>query len=1171
MSTFKGHFSSSLQENHQFFCDENFPDNRNYESSTLTPPGITFPVTISSSDPKESVKLLKTLVLTSFTLDSCYLIFNNSLKYLKSQKGLSNSSFSKIKKGETIIDQAGGSFISGKYTKFNKVDKKYEDSKTSIDFDTIKRLIKYHENRQFDSAFAEDDALENLLKDVNTSLEKGIIIEAKVLNQSDSVCFKLTFFSRSNRSNAREIATPNNAIYAGVPSTPYGLQYSYNKTANFQSDDISNVGSFIPANQKDKFSQNSVAAPLRMHFDPNSNMYEAGTTQMLALLITDVGPADTKDVPQEIIRNKVPADQKEVLEALSPFTTGEAIPLSTQNGNPNTFGPDYIECGDKNLSNIIVVNRSRESYSIGTTVIVSRINNEWLIIGAFGKGVPPVAQVGEWSFVKLIASSDEYFKDAQFEIDGSKPEIITDNYYISEARKVFYSQVNMRALSYIARSIGYTSENFKQIISQNQPSGNIQFNPSKKYMLCSVFDQLPESLGGFADDGLNILYNNNFTLLGEDPILEQNQTVSFFWGPLFTEGYSSFNLVEPNSGNVVFKDPIKKYADYFFKKPTVENRDELLSALRSKFLNPNLTDTTLIPNENLINKFPVIPAEISANILQSKYLFDNWSKMGRRVGLVDYRVGFSMTLGSISGIKNPYYFSAGSNNSIQFTPISLEFVGNAYSKPHPDTREGDIDPFSISELSKGLVKSMSSSQDENFPDNRNEDLSIYGNMSNRSDPIKIKLLCNTKYKNPNEPFSAKGNPNIFQPNLYNYGCGSDGTRSGSNVVGIVSGKTTVLKSGNNINFSVQQKFGSTVNRQVSRGFGPNVTVLPIGAGIGWSTGGQDPSVRSTPTWGSSEDKVHSFGTLALHVKVFDHWPEEQTIFDPRYFSVLHCNPGLIGTWDAAIEGSGVIKTNVDFAMPTKEVKEGDKITRTIISNGDKIDNTTKLSSKPIINTIRRGQLLSGGGFSYIKRVIGFSDSKNITQKGSGFNVGDEIKIAKNAIIVVTSIDGGGLSDFKFKEIDNDSGKYTARGENISPNDFQKTSFNVGNAVFDGFFIMVSITPPNPNNGKSATVAFNSGLVYEQTLKDLPPKEYTNGPARLTSASNRGQGTQASTLAGRFGIETNGIVDGTEETSIGIEKNSTNKYDCFFHFHNDAGLYCLSELNALVQSIILNIT
>ena len=48
-------------------------------------------------------------------------------------------------------------------------------------------------------------------------------------------------------------------------------------------------------------------------------------------------------------------------------------------------------------------------------------------------------------------------------------------------------------------------------------------------------------------------------------------------------------------------------------------------------------------------------------------------------------------------------------------------------------------------------------------------------------------------------------------------------------------------------------------------------------------------------WGSSGDGQMDFGTTAGYAKVYDAWPEEQTIFDPRYFAVMHFNPGTLFT------------------------------------------------------------------------------------------------------------------------------------------------------------------------------------------------------------------------------------------------------------------------------------
>ena len=53
--------------------------------------------------------------------------------------------------------------------------------------------------------------------------------------------------------------------------------------------------------------------------------------------------------------------------------------------------------------------------------------------------------------------------------------------------------------------------------------------------------------------------------------------------------------------------------------------------------------------------------------------------------------------------------------------------------------------------------------------------------------------------------------------------------------------------------------------------------------------------RGHQRWGSSGDGQTDFGTTAGYVKVYDAWPEEQTIFDPRYFAVMHFNPGTLLT------------------------------------------------------------------------------------------------------------------------------------------------------------------------------------------------------------------------------------------------------------------------------------
>lgn len=529
---------------------------------------------------------------------------------------------------------------------------------------------------------------------------------------------------------------------------------------------------------------------------------------------------------------------------------------------------------------------------------------------------------------------------------------------------------------------------------------------------------------------------------------------------------------------------------------------------------------------------------MTSKTLNSIYLYNNWSTMGFR--------SFDM-IQATRAMKPPYYGSTGKHNSVQFSPISLEFVGNRYVAVDKEGSQGSIGNISLQQASKALVNNMS------FLEAEDESPSIYGNMFTRASLYEavegtdgeLKLLCGVNYKNPLAPSNAKGRPSAYMPRLDDYNCG-DIQHNGSNIIGLTAAKTTVTKRGNNINFSVRQNFGSLVNRQVSGGSGPTVTAIPIGVGLVWSTPGVDPSVRSYPTWGSSQDDPSNFGTLALHVKVFDAWPENQTIFDPRYFGVLHFSAGQVGvppTSGIPVGGN----SNVDFTIPTN-------IQGFPLSAGTPITDTSELSPSPIKNTIRRGQLLSGPGFWYYRHFIGLN-GYTIVDPGTGFEANKEITIAKGAIIIPTS--SGPLSSFSFKQINTEDAKYTARGTGVLPSDF--STVVEGNKVY-----RVSV-PSTTAGGKPAIINFTSGIVYTHLLRDAPPKEHTQGPTRLTDSSNRGNGNETRRMG------PSGFVVGTKESTVGVTRNANNAYDCFFHFHNDAGLYYLSESYAPIQHIILDIS
>ena len=115
--------------------------------------------------------------------------------------------------------------------------------------------------------------------------------------------------------------------------------------------------------------------------------------------------------------------------------------------------------------------------------------------------------------------------------------------------------------------------------------------------------------------------------------------------------------------------------------------------------------------------------------------------------------------------------------------------------------------------------------------------------------------------------------------------------NGAECVGVISACATIKKfGGGQINFQTDQYFGLFPQRTSTIDPGLPIAILPIGLGLSLGGGGGGININSSPQWGSTSDSIDSFGTTALHVRTFDYWPEDQTFFDPRYFSILHFNP-----------------------------------------------------------------------------------------------------------------------------------------------------------------------------------------------------------------------------------------------------------------------------------------
>jgi hypothetical protein len=1104
MSTFKGSLSSRLQENHQFFSKNKF---------------------------------LESIGLCSFTKSSCEIIYKQNRKLLNN-----NSTFdslpNELSSNTTILDLL--SDLQCTYTSFNVGSQTFDASPTSIPLLDLYTLITYHEGRIFNpSATTQDETSDNKIKDINNSLEKSIKCVGKlILGQlEEEVVIDLIFQERGNRSNERSVAFKEIMI-AAPPKMASGQQYGYGKTNDHQRSSIDNINTVIPAIQGG-FGQDSVAAPLKTYYDNNTGQWKAGNIQILARILEDIQPASPEPIADLNLNS---LSQEELNSRLSKFTVGKALPLSMQGGNPNTYGPNFIECITKNSVEVKVVNRSQKSFKKDETVMLTEINGEW-IPQPFGEDQPISSPLkfGDWSFVKLIANTDSYFKDDRFYSTGGTEfaNDIKPADYENASRHSFYKNIintwSDRAeftqdnLLRPALKVIYPNSELREIQELNLNIVELDFQPSKRYYTCSIFDQLASGIGGFQPQTLLTSTNVEATSTFSNDEFKYAEEIPLFWGPLYLDGVTNITS-NPNI-------PPQRISNFY------------------QYSTSYTADLNHFPaSDNEEEQLLHVPAECVSKFINPYSSFSLWDLLGKDGFFID-----------TPNIQAPFYNTSApkTKNRIQFSPLQAEFAGgddimskfinnNTSNRNFYDIVRRLINkrlsplfilPNNFSGFlmgntyerssSLGYVEANQSISLAEINDTKEPSCGLIYDVSqyNALPPFKtIRYQCYIKQIPFNSSGRVVGAPRLFKGFF---------SRNGAHCVGIISAKNTISKGGGGkINYSLIQDFG--LNQERTSSVVQNVFSVVMGIAFGGSSGGIQTGV---PQWGSDTDSISSFGTTALHVKIYDYWPEEQTLFDPRYFGVLHFNPGCYYNTNQYNDTLATIAGEIN-TQTIERVKNSKKVDlpiptftdNSIIQVEKSIDRNTSFKPKNEwqLNPIRRGALLTGGGFTYKYHVIGLSDNPTVLFGGTGFTSSFEHTIASRNLKMTILVNDGSVTGIRFEK---DAFGNDMRGDDFIPNDFN-TNFpqyndngNVTGTTTDKGFILI-FTSQDPN-GKRATIGFKNGKCWLKIAKDLPPVQH--GPiTRLTSSSKRGEG----------------FIEETKDTSLDLGSNSSGKYDCFYHFHND---------------------
>ena len=864
--------------------------------------------------------LLIAMNLTSFTKNSCYEIYSQLLPSLQvafptiPRLTIGGNMVPPFFPGFTILDLINlnsekGDKESGEsntldiyYDLFDNTTKTYkridlfeEYGESVITY--LYNLIDYFQQKQRGAGrYEPNPTLDDEIRYIQNSRSKSIKIYVpkkyilkEGVEDDRTILIKLFFQKQEKRNDDRIMSQRGSPMITNIPSTEVGTQSAHRLTNDFQQESSQNTGSLIPPVEDGIDNpKNTVTAPLRTHWNATDKVWESGTTQVLARLITDVDAAPiTNIVPPAAMGGLSNGDFYDTESTLymGAFTTGLAVPLHMQNGNPNLVGPNIIECGEKKLEKVRCVNRSAKSFKAGEQVLLNYINGEWLV-SSIGEATAAdvVAEVLDWAFAKYIVNSDSFFKDkSYYELgDDDADQIarifvrnILPTEYETVSKYMFYNS-NFYKLNFVGEfetEIDYPLIKYNE--SQIGDMDRKRFHASTRYLISTIFDQLSPSQGGFIDPEITRkgLGGPVINIINpKDPYINndsQGSVVFPFWGPVFTDGYRSLK-------NQFFdEDKITGNESQFFfadddNVPSIENMDKknVPAEITSKIIDSvdlfKKSDAEILFSEDANSyrtKFCYPPFYESQPASKAKISF---------MPLYDTLVGHTDVYSILAKIPDRNYHRYVYFLAFNFPTFTKTLFGSKFfvrynygdlssQKPFENDCNSDYDFTKLT----GLI------DDEHIVNTIN----ALGGLSNAGPAVPYD--CFIKQQATNIPL---GTPRYYRA-----------VQAGAECVGVIAATATIKKfGGGQINFQTNQYFGLGTKNTSATQEG-SVTILPIGPGVGWGFPG-GVSERSEKQWGSANDEIDSFGTTALHCRVFDYWPEDQTFFDPRYFSILHFNP-----------------------------------------------------------------------------------------------------------------------------------------------------------------------------------------------------------------------------------------------------------------------------------------
>ena len=753
----------------------------------------------------------------------------------------------------------------------------------------------------------------------------------------DSIYLRCYVGSKEEFSSVRTIIDKHPPAFVATPRRVTGGAYDMGQT------DGSNDGEYVDSQDSDDTPESAqVAAPLgRVSYNAALGCHDI-QNQIVAVLLEDCDPAS---IPTPDVDNIDDLTSAQMYDGNNPsyqgdFTTCEAMPVSVEKGNPFLYGPNFIKCSDGvAVEKIIATNRSPKEFKKGQRVICHYIDNEWIMqeIGQPTPREPTPTAVGRWTFAKYIANINQYFLPDYYD---SQPDDGTNTYtfdftgnYLPMRTDALEDALNWQFWNTNGDDYPWMQRTRTQALdgrlTQDWGTDPRSWQLNEGIIQTSIFDQY--KLGARYDLGLT---NPGGTMDAPYP-----EIAPLFFGPVFAEGVKK-RVIPADTEVLTVKSP----PDPIRRKPLsipvdAESVNGDISARRSVHIPAEIAINGPYKDySSPVESYHTIAGGINNadySFLDTKahYNYQYWQDADGEVQSFALppvnpgKVYFMALSQQFACADDIYAISSNMRNNFQglaFRSQALEIernntIGLQGAEGSSPSRGNLINTDPIKKCVAGLGDALTrgSPDVQKAPPAHPGRTQRYdvdgGNISaGLGDQLCPKYDHYVDIRNSTDPTSGRNATRIISPGDMFIGSDNDNDdNAGGELVGIISARNKIVRQGGGeIKITSIFNFGQGSKKTVSGydaefqwlgGANFNITAAGIGS-------------TDTATWGNQGDDISSFGTMNLHLKAYDYWPEDQTVFIGPYFTVLHFNPGNIR--------NRRIETQTTYFLKKKDSKTG---------------------------------------------------------------------------------------------------------------------------------------------------------------------------------------------------------------------------------------------------------